>query len=356
MSVWACPTCGASLAEALTCSACRRAFPRVAGVPVLLADPRQALSAAVAVLGERRSRTREALMDAAAAAGDPRLAFRNATFSAYQAALVDNDLLDEARLGATLEALVRAGGPLPQPDPPGPALMSGALRYLYADWGRQAGEAPTATVSAFAAKLLASALAFPSAATPDCALFLGAGTGRQAFDLAPRFSRTLAIDLSFEALWLCARMFEQDLDYHLLQDSTPTSAAELTLRCKAPRQALPPGLSLAIADAQHLPLANASVSHVFSLFFTDVLPLPTLLAEVRRVLRPAGAFLHVGPLDYHAKSLAWHLAPDELERGFAARGFQTGKVERFPLEFQPSPGDGMQMVYDAFAFLARPTP
>jgi ubiquinone/menaquinone biosynthesis C-methylase UbiE len=67
-----------------------------------------------------------------------------------------------------------------------------------------------------------------------------------------------------------------------------------------------------IADALLLPIPDASLEAVVSIFFTDVIPLSRLLPEVRRVLRPGGRFISVGPLVYHFEDKAEWLTQEEM--------------------------------------------
>lgn len=116
---------------------------------------------------------------------------------------------------------------------------------------------------------------------PEVVLDLGAGTGRNARELKRRYPRALvlAVDLSFG-------MLEQ-------------------ARHHQPRFRR---FERACADAQRLPLANASVDLIFSnLMLQWCQPLDAAFAEARRVLRPAGffAFSTFGPATLQELRSAW---------------------------------------------------
>ena len=82
-----------------------------------------------------------------------------------------------------------------------------------------------------------------------------------------------------------------------------------------------------IADALSLPIPDASLEAVVSIFFTDVIPLSRLLPEVRRVLRPGGRFISVGPLVYHFEDKAEWLTQEEMRFVIQSRhemAFESG--------------------------------
>jgi ubiquinone/menaquinone biosynthesis C-methylase UbiE len=82
-----------------------------------------------------------------------------------------------------------------------------------------------------------------------------------------------------------------------------------------------------IADARALPIPDASLGAVVSIFFTDVVPLSKLLPEVRRVLRPGGRFISVGPLCYHFTDKAEWLTQEETRfvfKNIHGMAFESG--------------------------------
>lgn len=79
-------------------------------------------------------------------------------------------------------------------------------------------------------------------------------------------------------------------------------------------------------------MADRSQSALVSVYFTDVLPLRIYLAEARRVLKPGGIFIHVGPLIYHFNDESQMLTPDEVLAVFREYGFviQTNEFTTSP--------------------------
>ena len=223
---------------------------------------------------------------------------------------------------------------------------------MYGDWGRTpAGEAEVAEVCTLAGELVGEL--DPSVETH--ALFLGAGTGRHVVELGARFGTSSAIDLSIDRMWLFDQLLQRPLELAAFEDSAPRGGRELTHLFRTVPPAPAPGRRLAVADARHLPLSDESQSQVFSIYFTDILPLGELLPEVARVLSPGGSFLHVGPLHYAFEDAAWRLAPDELAVVFDQFGLQIERIREQPLSLRRSSDSGLQLIYRALVFRARKT-
>jgi hypothetical protein len=64
-------------------------------------------------------------------------------------------------------------------------------------------------------------------------------------------------------------------------------------------------------------------SSIFSVYFTDVVPLSRLLPEIWRLLEVGGTFVHVGPLGYHFDDVNEHLSAEALIERFRAAGFEV---------------------------------
>lgn len=130
----------------------------------------------------------------------------------------------------------------------------------------------------------------------DAVLVLGAGLGRHAAELLSLFENVRCFDHSFEA----AATFQilrgrslrfRDLTRNVRSDATAAADIELPAISVDPDR-----FSYAIADARKLPFADGSFSCVVSIFFSDLLPAPSLMTEVLRVLQLGGHFIHFGPL------------------------------------------------------------
>jgi carnosine N-methyltransferase len=355
MTRWSCPRCRADLpsgASPWLCTGCGTRFPLCGGIPILAPEPLELLAMEAAQIGTRRAKSRRRLDALDAAARDARLAFRSEPFAARREGMLRNDRLAEAQLLDVLAALASLGGVRSPLDGPNGqrTLTKDAMQYLYSDWGPGAAGSDAATIRGEVSRLIA----LRPPAEGDRVLVVGAGLGRHAADFASKCRDVVAIDLAFEPLWLCTRLMEAPLEFALFQDVAPLDRQGLTLLSSTAPAVRPAGLSLAVADAAHLPLPDASVSHILSVYFTDLVPLPTLLSEARRVLRPGGSFLHLGPLHYGGgDGFEWHVAPEELPQAFAALGFKMGAVNQLQLHFQRTPGCGLDISYAGYAFNAE---
>ena len=351
---WHCPRCKGPLSSTPApsrCAACALSFPTCGEIPILTRDPLALLAAEAARIGAQREGIREQLARLAVSETDGRLAFRAAPFAARREGLARNDRLAAARLQDLLGALAALGGPRAPFEGPLPARAGAGdpLQYLHADWGPSSSNGDAFRVRQVVEELVAQRPRGPRAR----ALVLGCGAGRQAAELTSRFDEVLAIDLEHEPLWLCERALRSPIEFALLQDVSPLDSPGLTFLSRTIEAQRPKGLHLAVADAAQLPLADASVSHVVSVYSIDIQPLPVLLGEARRVLQPGGVFLHLGPLHYRDDDIAWHAAPDELPQAFAALGFQLDPVTEHRFPFHRTPGCGLEISYACYAFEAK---
>jgi SAM-dependent methyltransferase len=178
--------------------------------------------------------------------------------------------------------------------------------------------------------------------TPGRAVYLGAGLGRHAFDGAGLFASVVAVELSFVAAALLSAVRAGPLRFSTPNWHGATSADDLIQSHEAffPPPPYGRGCTYVVGDALSLPVADASVDAVVSIFFSDVTPASKLLPEVKRVLRPGGRFINVGPLEYHFKGRAERFTREELRRVFEeVHGLRFEPGERsFELPYMVAPG------------------
>lgn len=332
-----CPVCRGALAAAgdaarrLACAACGRGYPRLGGAPVLVAEPqRQLVRACIQLERHRRQQVAEARALVEAAARSPE---RATLLDAIHRAIHDNlalhaSLQDEllSHVSAADVLAEAADGAHHASDGPAPYLTT--LDYLRRDWcGEPEAERELAAVRGAIEPLLRER-------APDRrrVLVLGAGAGRLAWDLGALFDEVCAVDLSVMMAHQLAAVCAGDRALWALDTTSCLRREALARPLRASlgaagddadtRRRRRERVSYVVADAARLPLPDGSISAVVSAFFTDVAPLSSWLGEVRRVLAPNGAFVHFGPLEYHFRDRAHHLAADEVRRRFLDAGFE----------------------------------
>lgn len=203
--------------------------------------------------------------------------------------------------------------------------------YLRRDWcWTHEGEAEIKTITEALSTLL-----LKLRTDPQRALVLGAGTGRVAHELLQHFTDVIAVDISLTMASQYADVVQQPA--HSFYDINLNNCKVASDQCRLMQATLTPAdegvmaesnvahsaVSYVIADARQLPLANQSVSCVVSVYFTDTIPLSEYLAEIKRVLKPGGAFLHFGPLEYHFTEMAHALSKEEIFAVFQREGFEV---------------------------------
>lgn len=339
-----CPVCRGTLATSanapprLACTACGRGYPCVGGggIPILVAEPqRQLVRACVRLERHRRQQAVEARTLADAAVRSPA---RAPLLAAMQRAIEKNVTL-HASLQHELLAQVSTADVLAEAvdgartasDGPAPYLTG--LEYLRRDWcGEAEAEQELAVVRNAVEPLLRE-----RAPDRQRVLVLGAGAGRLAWDLGALFDEVCAVDLSVMMAHQFGAVCAGDTTLWALETTSCLRSDELARPLRA-SLAVAGGdaeahrrrrerVSYVVADAARLPLPDGSVSAVVSAFFTDVAPLAQWLGEVRRVLAPDGVFVHFGPLEYHFRDRAHHLAADEVRRRFLDGGFEIASED-----------------------------
>ncbi len=296
-----CPLCKAEL-DGLRCAACEVTYPAPFGIPMLLpkADAQLAESFIDAVRDEKR-------------VADLGEAYRTAGFEERAASELGNRAFFE-QMAAALEpetdarrlaeaAILARATPGPPPD------YSDPIPYALRDWaGLEVAEAELARLDLRIRRVL------PLRAEGTRAVVLGAGTGRTAANLRDQFTEILAVDRSFAMAYAYERVHRDGLtlwENHLQAEGPQRLWPRQLAPSPAPSQ--PSGrVSFWVADASSLPLPDASIDVVCCFYFLDVIRLSALAREVRRVLRPGGCLVNLGPLVYHHHDFDEHLEPDRI--------------------------------------------
>lgn len=142
------------------------------------------------------------------------------------------------------------------------------------------------------------------------ALVLGAGTGRIAVELSRFHSAVTAIDNSLGQVMQFYDVLHSALSVWRIVTSNLRKDDQML---KKVHVSVSEGLKEAAQNVDYLwadgcqtPLSDDSVTCVYSVYFSDVVPLKRLLKEVSRVLPVGGTFVHLGPLQYHFNDMAAH--------------------------------------------------
>src|SRR5262249_21241769 len=228
--------------------------------------------------------------------------------------------------------------------------FNNALHYLWSDWaGTPAGEHQIATI-----QRLVSASIRSYCEHGGRAVYLGAGLGRHAFEGAKHFSSVVATELSFATGGLFMTVRAGPADFCMVRWGALSERELVEVhRAVFPTEDYGTNVDYVIADARALPIPDASMEAVVSIFFTDIVPLSKLLPEVRRVLRPGGRFISVGPLAYQFTDKAEWLTQEEIRFVFESiheMAFESGDTV-VEVPYMDCPGS-RRTIYRVWSFVA----
>lgn len=308
----------------LQCPHCSQQYPLMAGgLPILVLSPNQYLASLFAQYHTYLEEQEEEIsLWRGEAVNDPLLANK---LGNYQRAAAWNNKEIEGLMGEMenyftrrelLEAVQR------------PAVgYSSRHDYLKRDWcWLNEGERELETIHTILDGIL------EGCDIKDKALFLGAGLGRVAVDLAYRFERTVLMDYSLAMGYRFQRLQQEDLVFYDVRKKNTKHNGD-TLRLLKASFASPLSgnnafkenedkIDYFIGDARHSPFPDRSFQLLCSLYFTDVVPIDELLPEIKRLLAPGGYFLHFGPLEYHFKDSTKMYTANELQLLLQKAGFE----------------------------------
>ena len=158
------------------------------------------------------------------------------------------------------------------------------------------------------------------------ACVLGMGTGRIGLELTEFFTEVWGIDASYGQIAQYHNLLNEKIVFWRINTKNQIHQKNLAQKLTA---SIPGQLSeqtkrvkYVWADALNSPFTGGYFDWVTSVYFSDVKPLPKLIEEVKRILKPGGYFLHYGPLEYHFNDFEHHYAFDEFMACFTANGFE----------------------------------
>lgn len=191
------------------------------------------------------------------------------------------------------------------------------------------------------------------------ALFLGCGTGRYAVDLAHRYEQVDAFDASLFMIW-SINYLKQVQQWEVLEpvqkncrkieDTVRRAQLEMTPEQVSTIQSK---VNFFVAEASNIPLDAEQVNHIYSIYFTDVLPLKVLFEELNRLLAAEGLFVHFGPLEYFFDDEDEMLSAEEVRLFFEAQSYTILADEFLPTRHLFNPKSMRYRVYDNWFFIAQ---
>lgn len=188
------------------------------------------------------------------------------------------------------------------------------------------------------------------------AVILGAGAGRLVYELSENHKSVFALDNMFTMVGLYHQVLQKDIPFFEINEKNILKNADRSVKKVAKS---PPSKSNVHpenyfwGDASQLPFAKESIERVYSIYFTDVLPLKVLLKEVNRVLKSGGDFVHYGPLFYHFSNPSDMLSAEEVVAAFESNGFEIIFKTTSELYHHKSEVSMMHRVYNNWSFIAR---
>ncbi|MFK7796165.1 MAG: hypothetical protein AB8E82_01850 [Aureispira sp.] len=235
-------------------------------------------------------------------------------------------------------------------------LSTFSLGYILRDWGTGQEQEEQQLITQTIEKKL-SALGMEVGV--GHALFLGCGMGRYAVDLAHRYQRVKAFDASVLMIW-CIEYLQKINHWKVLnknerncrriEDTVQRMEVGMTAKQKA---IIASKVDFFVANATDIPLPPQSIQHIYSIYFTDVLPLPQLYQEVDQLLMEQGLFIHFGPLEYFFNQEEQMLTAEEVRLFFEAQGYRVLADEFMATKHLSSENSMRHRVYDNWFFIAQ---
>jgi SAM-dependent methyltransferase len=231
-----------------------------------------------------------------------------------------------------------------------------SFAYMIRDWaGLEGGESEIKAITQQLVRSINQKFEEIDRSVPM--LFLGAGMGRIASEVSAQIgTKVFAVDNSLTMAHLFGKISRQDVRFFEINLKNAMGASDIVVEHSASMTVLknrPSNVQFLIGDATQLPFDNQSISCVVSVFFTDVVPLPMLIKELKRVLKPGGLFIHFGPLEYHHEDVRFMYSLEEILSIFENQGFATTSPKNFTLPHCRTSSTGLFKTYRCWLFEAE---
>ncbi len=195
------------------------------------------------------------------------------------------------------------------------------FKYLLRDWGhRKTSETQLQKLNI---KLLS---AFKNEYDNTNILFIGAGAGRIASDMADKFDFVYATDKSFSMAWHFHQILH-GLSFYGIYEKNVKNIEDQTgqVDIKVTNEDMVKRVKddYFVSDVMSLPFENDSMANICSASFSDVISQSLWLPEILRVMKQGGLFIHIGPLDYFFTDSTEMYTCKEFREEFENNGFET---------------------------------
>jgi len=347
-----CPCCKAALdirTPEIVCPNCRQNYPRLGNIPILFRDPQKYLQSCnrqLALLEQQAVRTVRSIEEQLQTPG-----LLPATKERCRA-MIDAVRGQTADIRAVLHPLLGDAPPevLPE-ETPAPLQY---IHYLYRDWGWPS-DANGENEQALAALVdVAAGAAFGSI------LVLGAGGCRLAYDLHRRDpdAETIVVDID-PFLFATAQQVIRGGSLTMKEANSEINDQGSVVKewlLKAPNGAIEEDrFHFILANGLEPPFAPETFDTVVTPWFIDLVPsdLRNFISEVRRLLKPGGRWLNLGPLHYRPEvPLTRRFAREEVFDLAVRAGFRVDQWSAGSMPYLVSKLNGRGKVEWVLAFAA----
>ncbi|ACY13923.1 methyltransferase domain-containing protein [Haliangium ochraceum] len=351
------PLAYSSADEALVSAESGSSYPVIGGVPVLVPKPQEYLHRTAIELEAHNQRRDQNMQIVKAFLSQE--TFRTPMLRSLHAALEQNVALSIAQrdaLAARLDVAgllryvvdqgVKLADPRQTPAYYGPDLLS----FVRADWSDE--PAPSKQRSVVLERVNDNIARFCGA--NQSALVVGGGAGRYFHELAARFDYMLGSDLNFTYVDIYHRLKNgpmelADIFYPMISSDVVAESFVAAL----PDGKTPENAAYFVADALQLPVRDGTQDAVVSIYFSDCVPIMRLLNEARRVLKPGGVFISLGPMFYHSVDQTAWFTPTETLAIANQIGFDCEHDEWGELAYWSSPHRSSESIHRVWNYVLR---
>ncbi|MNK08299.1 N2227-like protein [compost metagenome] len=271
----------------------------------------------------------------------------NAFYSSYYA-MIKEELL--SWLSESEKALLAE-----EPNSETNEVGSHNTQYLSRDWTKN----PDYDQVALIVNRITERLTELGIRTASRAFFPGCGSGRYAVELGERYDEVFACDYSFPMIWSILHLHEKRTweifhknarNCRRVADTLESHQLEMT---EQQADLIERKIRFFVADALKNGLENHTVDHLYSIYFTDVLPLRIWFQEVDRLLAENGLYIHFGPLEYFFSNENEMYTAEEVRMSFQAHGYTILADEFMETRHLYNAGSMVHRVYDNWLFIAQ---